>query len=304
MYLLKRPHDCRVYPEWQDTAWYRDGLRVKTVKTLMPDMSVSPQPTGISFHPDQKSLVVVFKTGLPAVSCLPATPLLGEDNSSERKDAFKGSVYSAGSLRLLHQFDTHHTDMVFGVAHSPSVEDCLVLTVSRDREIHVFDATSYSLLQRFGSGHTDTVYGVSVHPNGRSFVTVAVDRTARVWSLQARGEATTTTTTVDVAGPEPTAVVPTGHSQAVYGVAHHPSGRVFATVSRDLTVRVFDAESNAFTYAFDSGHTEAMYGVRFHPYGMLATTGRDRTARFFLVGVDDEEAISRWVVGGGGVHGR
>ena len=66
-----------------------------------------------------------------------------------------------------------------------------------------------------------------------------------------------------------------GHTGAVNSVTFSPDGAKLATVSADLTPRLWDARTGACTHEL-TGHTVAVFGVAFSPDGrVLATTSYD-----------------------------
>ena len=75
-------------------------------------------------------------------------------------------------------------------------------------------------------------------------------------------------------GPGPGRVVANDGKQHFTGIAYHPSGRVLAATSNDMTVKLYDAATGQPTRAFawDIGRTRS---VAFSPDGLLAAAGSD-----------------------------
>lgn len=78
------------------------------------------------------------------------------------------------------------------------------------------------------------------------------------------------------------------HNYAIYSIAMHPNGRVFATASRDKTVKLWDAETMEVIARIDKeqydGHTASVNILAWDQEGKLVTTGDDRMVMVWEVG--------------------
>jgi WD40 repeat protein len=74
-----------------------------------------------------------------------------------------------------------HSDFVRDVIFSPATG--LVVTACRDEEVRVWDSSSGELVCTY-SGHFEEVTGLALVEGGRKVVSVSIDGTVRVWSLE------------------------------------------------------------------------------------------------------------------------
>jgi WD40 repeat protein len=70
------------------------------------------------------------------------------------------------------------------------------------------------------------------------------------------------------------------HNYAIYAIALHPNGKIFATASRDKTVKIWDAETLEVLARIDKeqyeGHTASVNVLAWDNDGRLITAGDDR----------------------------
>ena len=72
-----------------------------------------------------------------------------------------------------------------------------------------------------------------------------------------------------------------GHTEAIWGVAFSPDGRLLATTSDDNTARLWGPAAGQHLRTL-TGHTSGVWGAAFSPDGLLlATTSDDTTARLW-----------------------
>ncbi|KAJ5325832.1 uncharacterized protein N7506_008934 [Penicillium brevicompactum] len=118
-------------------------------------------------------------------------------------------------------------------------------------------------------GHTGWIWDVTPSRNGE-LASVSNDMTIRLWN----------TNTGLQRGP----AKDNGHSNWVRAVRFSPSGRLLATASDDMTVRIRDAITG-FTYRTLQGHTGKVRVVEFSPDGTtLASASDDFSVRLWNAG--------------------
>jgi len=120
----------------------------------------------------------------------------------------------------------HHLD-----AHSLTVrslaftnDSSQLISASDDKSIHVYDVKSGSLTQTL-SGHDSSVFCVRVSPNGKHFASCSADRSVRIWELSTL---------------ECIHVFEGAHSDIVWSLAYNQDGSNLASVSSDLSLRLYN----------------------------------------------------------------
>jgi WD40 repeat protein len=190
------------------------------------------------------------------------------------------------------------------------------------------DANNPPILTLDAGGHTAPVARVLFTPDGKQLVTVAHDKTIRVWNL-ATGEALHVLRPPIGKGDEgkllAAALSPDGktlavggygnpadkfgtiyllslasnriervlrgHAGLVNGLAFAPDGKRLASASDDKTARVWNVATGLCEQTLQ-GHSEIVQGVAFAPDGnRLATASPDRTARVWAVASGKATAV-------------
>ena len=91
------------------------------------------------------------------------------------------------------------------------------------------------------------------HRTGSGWPPASIDRTARIWDVEAGGELVTLR----------------GHDEGVRCVAWSPDGRRLATASSDRTARIWDAASGGELPVL-RGHSDWVWCVAWSPDGQAA----------------------------------
>ena len=151
-----------------------------------------------------------------------------------------------------------HPDVVRHAAWSP---DGRRIATASDRTVRVWGADGTSQPLEL-DGHEGAVISVAWSPDGRRIVTGSHDGTARVWSLDRRGEP-----------------LILRHQDSVCSAAWSPDGRRIVTASRDTTARVWSHDGVGEPVVL-RGHEDALRSAAFSPDGKrIVTASEDRTAR-------------------------
>jgi len=127
----------------------------------------------------------------------------------------------------------------------------------------VHEVATSALSESILAGHTSLVYHAAFSPDGTRIVTASIDKTARVWRADGRGEP----------------VVLTGHTDWVRHAAFSPDGTRIVTASRDGTARVWPADGKGEPIVL-KGHDGGVNHAAFSPDGAwIVTASTDGTAR-------------------------
>ncbi len=152
-----------------------------------------------------------------------------------------------------------HGDVVLGVAWSPDGET--LASCSEDKTIRLWDvANGYALREL--RGHTKRVYGVAWSPDGERLCSGGWDETVRFWDVETGKEifkyrkTSSPIFSKDILEDE------------VNYVAWSPDGQHIASVSRNRTVIIWDANTGQGIYMLE-GHTDRVVSVSFLDNGRL-----------------------------------
>ncbi|KAJ3007895.1 Transducin (beta)-like 3 [Thoreauomyces humboldtii] len=172
-----------------------------------------------------------------------------------------------------------HTEPVSAVAF-PCKTSSVVITGSHDRTIKVWDIPNAAtalishksgplkLKTRFTfQAHEKDIQSIAVAPNDKVFASGALDKTAKLWSME-DGRLLGTFK---------------GHRRGIWSVAFSPVDQVLATSSTDKTIKLWNVSDFSCVKTFE-GHTNSVLQVSFLSAGMqLASCGSDGLVKLWTI---------------------
>ncbi|MCE7985516.1 MAG: hypothetical protein DYG89_30445 [Caldilinea sp. CFX5] len=128
-----------------------------------------------------------------------------------------------------------------------------------------------------GPGHGRWLWAVAFSPDGAVVASGTAGGAILLWSVADLTQAPANHAAA------PGAVTLHGHTDAVFGLAFHPTQAEFASASADQTIRLWDLTRKALRRTL-LGHTASVYAVAYHPTGaFLVSAGRDQTIRLWAL---------------------
>ncbi len=173
-----------------------------------------------------------------------------------------------------------HQDAAWATAFSPTADT--VLTGTRDGSLRLWKPAREALPYRELSHADDAVLAAALSPDPSAplLVTGGSRGMVRVWNVQ----------TDERLFPPPSHSDRAAHADDVWAVSFSPDGRLFATGSRDGTVKIWDANRFEVVRALDDWNLSA---------GEPGKTGSQRRVRSLAFSSDGRHLL----VGGGGGQG-
>jgi WD40 repeat protein len=179
-------------------------------------------------------------------------------------------LHSQGAISLysLQDFRVNAT-IVVANAHLrslctlPTAPQQLLIGTS-ENTILAFDIRARKTLHHW-TAHENSVFALMAHPTGAYLLSGGRDAHLCVWDMQQNWAAI--------------ARIP-AHNFTINDIAFAPNAALFATASRDKTIKIWDSQTfqllKVIDHARNAGHTHSVNRLRFLPDGSLLSLGDDR----------------------------
>ena len=172
------------------------------------------------------------------------------------------SIWSIPAFEKVYTLPLSHSTIRVMVVDA---ENRQVVVGDKGGMLHILDASDYRLLTSW-QGHTQSVTSLAISSNDQQLLTGGRDARLVVYK--------------GVSNQKLTEFVP--HMFAVYGIAFHPVWPIFATISRDKSIKIWSSDTFRLlkTWSREKGnesHALSINCVIWHPIThQLLTAGDDR----------------------------
>ena len=143
-----------------------------------------------------------------------------------------------------------------------------------DNCIYLLDATTLEIKQTIANAHDNSVFSIKYSPDSQLLISGGRDAHLRVRNLEKRG--------VEI-NAQP------AHWYTINDIAFHPKAPIFATASRDKTIKIWDANSfqllKVIETVRDQGHLNSVNRLFWSDF------------KDYLVSCGDDRSIMVWEVG-------
>jgi len=192
-------------------------------------------------------------------------------------------LFTAGGAGLLTRWDIAKQKTIESLHLSNQSLRCLAFSKTRnelavgasDHCIYLLDATTLEIKQTIKAAHENSVFAIKYSPDHRFLISGGRDAHLRVRDLEKGG--------VEVSFQP-------AHWYTINDIAFHPKAPIFATASRDKTIKIWDAESfellKVIETVRDQGHLNSvnrLYWSSFNDY--LVSCGDDRSIMVWEVNI-------------------
>lgn len=181
-------------------------------------------------------------------------------------------VFTAGGKGLLTRWDIKTASTIESIHLSNQSLRCIAYAESRgeiavgasDNNIYILSAKDLSLKHTIEQAHENSVFTVQYSPDGNYLLSGGRDAHLRVREIDKQYEEVT-------AQP--------AHWYTINHIAFHPNGSLFATASRDKTIKIWDATSFQLLKVLDTtrygGHVNSVNHLYWSDYEDYLISGSD-----------------------------
>ncbi len=132
------------------------------------------------------------------------------------------------------------------------------------------------------TGHGNSVQEVTFSPDGTQLASASQDKSLKIWEVQSGR------LLQDLRGHHQGHWYWYGDKGYVHSVAFSPDGKLLASASSDLTIKLWEVSTGKELRTL-RGHEDTVYSVTFHPNGkLLASASEDHTVRLWEVSTGKE----------------
>lgn len=203
----------------------------------------------------QKGVFGIYKINNHILSLGGAGLLTKWDIASKR--ALESIQLSAHSLRAL-AFAKNKNQLAIGAS---------------DHNIYIVDASSLALLKVIEKAHDNSVFALHYSPDERYLFSGGRDAHLKVWEVDKHYENIS---------------AQAAHWYTINAIAWHPQFPIFATASRDKTVKIWDAHSFELLKVIDTikfgGHINSVNALHWSSYNN------------YLISASDDRSLIVWAV--------
>jgi WD40 repeat protein/DNA-binding SARP family transcriptional activator len=242
-------------------SYGKTGIMRKLAQVLQTLRAVAPEPTG---YGAANLLHLAFHLGIPVTGWdFSHLTIRQADLRNRRLPAVNFAQADFVQTAWLEKFQA-----ILAVAVCPRGD--LIAAGGASGDLYLWRLRDGQRLA-LGPGHGRWLWAVAFSPDGAAVASGTAGGIILLWSI------------TDLTGASPWAVTLSGHTDAVFGLAFHPTQPEFASASADQSIGLWDLTRKALRRTL-LGHTAAVYAVAYHPAGaFLVSAGRDQTIRLWAL---------------------
>ncbi len=191
------------------------------------------------------------------------------------------SVFTAGGEGLLTRWDIKATSSIESIHLSNKSLRCMAYSAERneiavgasDQNIYLLDATTLNLKNTIEAAHDNSVFTLQYSPDNKYLISGGRDAHLRIRSIE---------DSFTEISKQP------AHWYTINHLVYHPDGSMFATASRDKTIKVWDATTFQLLKVLDTtrygGHLNSVNHLHWSTYNNC------------LISCSDDRSIILWSI--------